>query len=55
LRRPEEVAKTRGLSISQVLPYKAPEPEEEESAAVAPEAPAPQETQDDEGSDNSGS
>jgi small subunit ribosomal protein S5 len=27
LRRPDEVAKMRGLSISQVLPYKAPEPE----------------------------
>src|SRR5215211_6024535 len=32
LRRPEEVAKTRGLSISQVLPYK---------AAVEPEAEPP--------------
>jgi small subunit ribosomal protein S5 len=29
LRRPDEVAKMRGLSISQVLPYKAPEPTEE--------------------------
>ena len=33
LRRPEEVAKTRGLSISQVLPYKHP--------AVEPEAEPP--------------
>jgi small subunit ribosomal protein S5 len=52
LRRPEEVAKTRGLSISQVLPYKAPEEPEEEPAAEAPE---PQETQDGEGPDNAGS
>jgi small subunit ribosomal protein S5 len=28
LRRPEDVAKMRGLSVSQVLPYKAPEPSE---------------------------
>jgi small subunit ribosomal protein S5 len=54
LRRPEEVAKTRGLSISQVLPYKAPEPEEEEGAATEP-APVAQETQDGEGPDNAGS
>jgi small subunit ribosomal protein S5 len=54
LRRPEEVAKTRGLSISQVLPYKAPEEPEEETAAVAPE-PQTQETQDGEGPDNAGS
>jgi small subunit ribosomal protein S5 len=40
LRRPDEVAKMRGLSISQVLPYK------------APEEPAPQETESGEGSDN---
>jgi small subunit ribosomal protein S5 len=38
LRRPEDVAKMRGLSISQVLPYKAPE--------------APQETGNGEGSNN---
>jgi small subunit ribosomal protein S5 len=53
LRRPEEVAKTRGLSISKVLPYKAPEAEEEPAPAL-PEAP-PQESQDDEGSDNADS
>jgi hypothetical protein len=29
LRRPDEVAKMRGLSISQVLPYKAPEEPEQ--------------------------
>jgi small subunit ribosomal protein S5 len=29
LRRPEDVAKARGKSISEVLPYKAPEPEPE--------------------------
>jgi small subunit ribosomal protein S5 len=40
LRRPDEVAKMRGLSISQVLPYK------------APEEPAPQETTDGESPDN---
>jgi small subunit ribosomal protein S5 len=28
LRRPDEVAKMRGLTISQVLPYKAPKPEQ---------------------------
>jgi small subunit ribosomal protein S5 len=38
LRRPDEVARMRGLTISQVLPYKAPEPEE-----------AREEAQDDEG------
>ena len=53
LRRPEEVAKTRGLSISQVLPYKAPEPEEEVAPAAAAET--PQETQDGEGPDNADS
>jgi hypothetical protein len=42
LRRPEEVAKMRGLSISQVLPYKAPEEQQE---------PAPQETESGEGSE----
>jgi small subunit ribosomal protein S5 len=52
LRRPEEVAKTRGLSISQVLPYKAPEPEEEAAPAAAE---TPKETQDGEGPDNADS
>jgi small subunit ribosomal protein S5 len=33
LRRPDEVAKMRGLTVSQVLPYKAPE--EDEAAAEA--------------------
>jgi small subunit ribosomal protein S5 len=32
LRRPEEVAKARGLAISDVLPYKAPPPDEAEAA-----------------------
>ena len=41
LRRPEDVAKMRGLSVAQVLPYK------------APEQPAPQESTDGEGPDNS--
>ena len=31
LRRPDEVARMRGLTISQVLPYKAPEPAEAEN------------------------
>jgi len=35
LRRPEDVAKARGKSISEVLPYKAPAPVEE-TAPVAP-------------------
>jgi small subunit ribosomal protein S5 len=45
LRRPEDVAKMRGLLISEVLPYKQPEAAEEESAgpaAEAAEAPAAQ-------------
>jgi len=47
LRRPEEVARTRGLPISRVLPYRAParEPEaiDEEQAVPAVEALTPQE------------
>jgi len=41
LRRPEEVARTRGLPISRVLPYKPPQPEEPEAEAEpsAEEAP----------------
>ena len=34
LRRPEEVAKARGKQISEVLPYKRPEPEAEEVSTV---------------------
>jgi small subunit ribosomal protein S5 len=61
LRRPEDVAKMRGLLISEVLPYKHPEATEEqtaepagEPAAQAPaEAPAAQaETSNGEGSNN---
>ncbi len=37
LRRPDEVAKMRGLSISQVLPYKAPEEPQSEEVASDPE------------------
>jgi small subunit ribosomal protein S5 len=56
LRRPEEVAKIRGLSISQVLPYKAREAEEELAAPEASATPeASQENQDGEGPDNAGS
>jgi small subunit ribosomal protein S5 len=45
LRRPEEVARTRGLPISRVLPYRKPEPEVEEpeetpEPEVAPETEA---------------
>jgi small subunit ribosomal protein S5 len=41
LRRPEDVAKIRGKTIADVLPYKAPEPVEEPAATAAPvEAPA---------------
>jgi small subunit ribosomal protein S5 len=39
LRRPEEVAQTRGLPISRVLPYRKPEPEPE--VAPEPEASVP--------------
>ena len=38
LRRPDEVAKMRGLSISQVLPYKPPETPEAENQGSDPEA-----------------
>jgi small subunit ribosomal protein S5 len=38
LRRPEDVAKMRGLTITQVLPYKHPEPEDDGAPApVVPE------------------
>jgi len=40
LRRPAEVAETRGLTISQVLPYVAKAPEEEAPAEAPQEAPA---------------
>ena len=59
LRRPEEVAEQRGLTISQVLPVSA-KPEEEEPV-TAPEAqaeepaPAAEETQDGEGQDQASS
>jgi small subunit ribosomal protein S5 len=71
LRRPEDVAKIRGLSVKQVLPYKAPEEQEEEPPVrdSGPEEGAPgepggstvgteaqsEETKDDEGPDNAGS
>jgi small subunit ribosomal protein S5 len=38
LRRPEDVAKMRGKTISEVLPYKAPEPEPDEALAEEPAA-----------------
>jgi small subunit ribosomal protein S5 len=37
LRRPDEVAKMRGLSISQVLPYKAPEEPQDENQGSPPD------------------
>jgi hypothetical protein len=41
LRRPEEVAKTRGLTISQVLPHVKVEPTTEEpTPEAAPEEPS---------------
>jgi small subunit ribosomal protein S5 len=45
LRRPEDVARIRGKTIAEVLPYKRPEPVEEETPAVEPavEAPAAEE------------
>ena len=47
LRRPEDVAKIRGKSIADVLPYKAPEVTEEAPAEepVAPAEPAAEETE----------
>jgi small subunit ribosomal protein S5 len=47
LRRPEDVARARGLTISQVLPYKAPAEDEavpsgsEPQATIEPASPAP--------------
>jgi small subunit ribosomal protein S5 len=38
LRRPEDVAKARGLTINQVLPYKAPEEEEAVLSGSEPQA-----------------
>jgi small subunit ribosomal protein S5 len=58
LRRPEDVAKMRGLTINQVLPYKPPADETEEPAAAAePVAVAapPEETTDGEAEDHAGS
>jgi hypothetical protein len=36
LRRPEDVARIRGKTIAEVLPYKAPKPVEEPAAEEAP-------------------
>jgi len=54
LRRPEEVAATRGLTISQVLPVGAKQPEEEEvpAAEAAPAEPMPEESTDGEAEDH---
>jgi small subunit ribosomal protein S5 len=56
LRRPEEIAQIRGLTVAQVLPVPTqPEVEEEvapEQPAVPEDAPAPNEETDGEGSDN---
>ena len=42
LRRPEDVAKMRGKTITEVLPYRAPAQEETPEAEQAPAAPAPE-------------
>src|SRR5215210_3899602 len=62
LRRPEDVAKIRGLSVKQVLPYQPPKDDQAEAQTPAepqPEATKepqePQETQNGEGPDNAGS
>jgi small subunit ribosomal protein S5 len=53
LRRPDEVAATRGLTISQVLPVGAKQPEEEAPVAEAAPAPEPEpETTDGEAEDH---
>jgi len=45
LRRPEDVAKIRGKTIAEVLPYKAPEPTEEAPAETPVTAEAVEETE----------
>src|SRR5438105_11332667 len=57
LRRPEDVARIRGLSISQVLPYKAQAVEETPTAASGsePQSPSVEETVSGEGPDHAGS
>jgi small subunit ribosomal protein S5 len=59
LRRPEEVAERRGLTIKQVLPASAKQEEEQPEAAAEAEAePQPeaaQETEDDDGQDQASS
>jgi small subunit ribosomal protein S5 len=51
LRRPEDVAKARGLTINQVLPYKHPVVDESSESTPVP----PQETPSGEGQSNPGS
>src|SRR4051794_19335541 len=41
LRRPEEVARSRGKSVDDVLPYRAPQAEDEQAAEPSPVAVAP--------------
>jgi small subunit ribosomal protein S5 len=61
LRRPEDVAKMRGLTVSQVLPAVPEAPAEEaaepesEPAPTSDQVPTPQETESGESSDNAGS
>jgi small subunit ribosomal protein S5 len=55
LRRPEEVAERRGLTISQVLPASAKAEEEEQPAPAEAAAAEPQETESGEGQDQAGS
>jgi small subunit ribosomal protein S5 len=44
LRRPEDVAKARGMAVRDVLPWKAPVEEQQEAAPVVEAAPAAEET-----------
>jgi small subunit ribosomal protein S5 len=53
LRRPEDVARIRGKTVSEVLPYKPPAEDEQPEAQEAPQQ--AQETESVEGSDHTGS
>jgi len=55
LRRPEEVAQARGLTVSQVLPIPVRRPEPEEVVQAEPEPAPAEETSDGETEDHTGS
>jgi small subunit ribosomal protein S5 len=55
LRRPEDVAKIRGKTVAEVLPYKAPAEAEEQPAPAEPQSPQVEETESAEGPDHAGS